>query len=264
MENMVDYNQQTEASDDMVPNFDLQADSEQQQEGDANDLDLLSALTQQGEVEPEEQSKPSVEEAPTAKKEPGWIKQRVDKAVSKAVQEARAQMESDFEKRLAPIRDNMINRQAQELVDRGEIKNIATAKEYLLLKQGTPKIEEMMAQESAMRTPKAQEQQLEQPQENIAHLKLLTRQVEKIRKQNNIDLMPMLAKDETMRQRILTGEIDFYDVLAQMERKNANIPTPSRSTNGSATKKASIAGLNDEEFSQLERNLKLGIKYNVK
>lgn len=91
-----------------------------------------------------EEAAPQTEEAPA--KEPGWIKQRVGKAVDKAVREAEQRVRAEYEAMLAPIRDDVMDRQARELVQSGEFKSLDRAKEYVRLKNGIVESTESTAQ----------------------------------------------------------------------------------------------------------------------
>ncbi len=76
--------------------------------------DLSSIMEDTAPAEPEQ--------APV--KEPGYIKGRIDKAVRKAVEEAKAQVRAEYEAKLAPIYESMIDREAQMRVDSGEVKSL--------------------------------------------------------------------------------------------------------------------------------------------
>ena len=70
-----------------------------------------------------EQKTQTQPEAP-APKEPGWIKQRVSAAVDKAVAEAEARVAARYEAMLAPMRESLMDREAQELFASGEFKTL--------------------------------------------------------------------------------------------------------------------------------------------
>ena len=53
------------------------------------------------------------------KQDAGWFRQRIDKAVSKAVAEAEQRMAAKYEAQLAEFTQERIGRQAQQLVESG-------------------------------------------------------------------------------------------------------------------------------------------------
>ena len=189
----------------------------------------------------------SNEEQP--KQDAGWFRQRIDKAVSKAVAEAKAELTAQYEAQLAEFREEKIARQAQELVDNGEFKNIETAKEYLTLKSGRQF--KPVEREEPEVDPAIQ-----------AKADVLAQQAHKIKSSRGVDVMAAYNNDPQIQQRIASGEWDFYDVADFLTKRNP--PSPARSSNGARSERVSIRNMTDKQFEALQRNLAQGRKYNLR
>ena len=68
-------------------------------------------------------------------KEPGWLKGRLDAAVSKAVRESENRIRGEYEARISRMQEAIWDRDAQDLVDSGEFKTLERAKEEILIQQ---------------------------------------------------------------------------------------------------------------------------------
>lgn len=214
MENQVELQAQ-----EIVP-----ADQEQAPEGEA-----LSS------IETEEQPE---------QKEPGWIKGRIDKAVSRALKEQEDRLRGEYEAKLAPLYESMMDRQAQELVDSGEFKSIDRAKEYVRMKAGQPVSQPVSQPENEQVDVRAQ---------------ILARQAQKIKANYGVDVMAMYQEDPNVKRKILSGEYDFYDVLESTKAP----PSPVRTPNGGYSA-ASVSSMSDEQFRRLQENLAKGRKYDMR
>ena len=126
---MEDYETMVENED-----FDAEADDTLPEdiEEEQDESESLDSLTE------EEDQEPVAEPEPQGTSEPGWIKQRVNKAVQKAVAETERRMQEKFEQQMAPIREKMLNDEAREMVQKGLIKDLETAKELIRYRQGQP------------------------------------------------------------------------------------------------------------------------------
>lgn len=208
------------------------------------------------------------QEAPPAK-EPGWIKNRVNKAVEKAKAEVRAEVRAEYEAMLAPLRESMYDRQAQELVQSGEFKSLERAKEYVRLKNGN-----LTAPQQPAEQPPAQERPRDSQgrfqrggeSENRARANLLAQQAQKIQDRRGLDVMGAFNSDPDIKTRVLSGEWDFYDVAEYLDaggQQRRSVPTPVRSPNGAGASGMSIANMTDAQFERLEQNLRMGRRYDV-
>ena len=183
--------------------------------------------------------------------EPGWIKQRVSKAVEKAVAEAEARMRALYETQLAQLNADRVERQAQELVRRGEFRSLETAKEYLTLKGGQPR--------------QAQPEENQQEVDPVIQAKadLLAGQARRIKESRGVDVMAAYNQDPQIQQRIANGEWDFYDVAEYLSSRR-NPPSPARSANGGRADRTSISDMTDAQWKRLNENLAKGKRYNVR
>lgn len=205
------------------------------------------------------------EEAPA--QEPGWIKQRIGKAVEKAVTAAKAEVRAEYEAMLAPIRESVLERQAQELVQSGEFKSLERAKEYVRLKNGVPsEPTKNEPQNNPPRDSQGRFQSKEDP-DTRARASLLAQQAQKIKTNRGVDVMQAFNSDPGIQSRILSGEWDFYDVADYLDagqQPRRSVPTPMRSPNGAAASPVSIANMSDEQFERLQQNLARGARYDLR
>lgn len=236
-----------------------------------------AALTSEGEalssVLEEEQAEVTAKEQQTETvpaKEPGWIKQRVNKAVEKAVAEAEARVTAQYEAMLAPIRESVLDRQAEELVKAGEFKNLERAKEYVRLKNGATTTQ---TSEDAPESKQQRDEQgrfkaaadTEKSAMTHARADLLAKQAQKIKAKRGIDVMQALNEDNEIKNRVLSGEWDFYDVADNLSSPKKTAPVPMRTSNGGTNPSAvSISGMTDEQFKRLQANLANGRIYDMR
>ena len=214
------------------------------------------------------QQTPADDNTPPAK-EPGWIKGRINKAVEKAVAEAEARVRAEYEQMLAPIRESVLERQAQELVASGEFKTLAIAKEYLSLKGGMPaqateQTEEQHTEQNRDQNGRfaSRAKQGEDPELN-ARADILARQARKIKTNRGLDVMEAFNADPDIKQKVLSGEWDFYDVADSMGNQRT-VSAPARSANGGGVSGVSIKNMSAEQFRKLNENLASGRRYDVR
>ena len=202
-----------------------------------------------------------------AQKEPGYVRKRVDAAVQKALQEQEARLRAEFAATLAPIRDSMMQREADELVAAGEFKNKERALEYVKLKNGVSvsaapaaQLSQPQRDEQGRFAPK-QEQQQPDPMVK-ARADLLAAQAKKIEANQNLDVVQAFNGNPEVQQKVLSGEWDFYDVADYM--RQGRIPAPMHSPNGVSTGSRTIASMTDAQFDQLNQNLAAGKIYDAR
>lgn len=232
--------------------------------------EALSAFVNE---QPAQQTQP---EAPATKSEPGWIKQRVNAAVEKAVAETEARLTAKYEAMLAPMRESMMDREAAQLVQDGEFKSIDRAKEYVRLKNGVnPPADPAPAQQQTQQPTRDAQGRFvksEGPKQEDgdpvvrARADLLAKQAQKVKEGYGVDVMQVFNTDPEARQRVLSGEWDFYDVAAYAASGGRNVPVPMRSANGMgmANGGVSIANMSDEQFARLQNNLASGHSYDMR
>ena len=216
-----------------------------------------------------EQKTQTQPEAP-APKEPGWIKQRVSAAVDKAVAEAEARVAARYEAMLAPMRESLMDREAQELFASGEFKTLERAKEYVRLKNGVPVTQE--ASEPQRSAPERDAQgrfvRQEQPDDPVTQAKadLLAKQAQKIMNTQGVDVMAAFQNDPNVQAKVLSGEWDFYDVAQELTgRAGRRAPAPVYSPNSAGNQAGlSVANMSDEQFDRLNQSLASGRRYDMR
>lgn len=241
-------------------------DAEQAQ--DAADLAEVMDSTAAEAAQPE-QAAPS---APPAK-EPGWIKQRVESAVEKrlaqAVAEAEARIRSEYEQQMAPLRESIVEREANDLVASGQIKDKEMALSYARMKHGLP---ETVAQKVPAERPAAAANQA-QPRDGKGRFvstddsvnqraSTLAAQAKAIMAAGGPDVMQAYRDDPNVRDRILSGAADFADIATEM-RSGRSTPTPVRAANGQSVSTSSIGSMTDEQFDRLNALLRKGKRFNA-
>lgn len=202
-----------------------------------------------------EEPQDTPEEAPPVK-EPGWIKGRIKKAVDKALAEQRA----EFETLLAPIRESVLERQAEDLVAEGEFKSKERALEYLKLKGGIS-----LETPQEQKPPRNAQGQFVSPNQQEVDFKaqLLANQAAKIKAKSGVDVMAYFNQNDNIRTQVLSGQMDFYDVLETVQSRQ-NVPAPIRQSNGANVGSVSVANMTDAQFKKLQENLARGIVYDAR
>lgn len=233
----------------------------------AEQLSSLSEITD----EPKPSTEATTEQSEPPAKEPGWIRRRVDAATAKAVRETETRMRAEFEAMLAPLRESMLDRQADELVRSGEFRSKERALEYVQMKNGVA----VTAPAEAKETPVARDAQgrfapKEQPTAEAddtsavtrARANLLAAQAEKIQQKSGVDVMSTFRENPEIRQKVLSGEWDFHDVAEALTQRR--VPMPMRASNGASFSGVSIANMTDEQFRRLNENLAAGKIYDAR
>ena len=242
----------------MTENFD-EAETEELPEGFTEEdesteepvEDLIEGETEDAAEEPSQK-----QEGTTA--EPGYVKRRIEKAVQKAIAETEARMNARFEEQMAPFRERMLEDEARELVRQGTVKDLETAKELVRYRQGQPKAEPAQApreEQPAPRTNPAQEMQIN----------MLAKQADKIKAQTGLDVIDIMSSDESIRQKVMSGEMDFYDVAEMAQKSGRRPPTPMRSPNGASGQSPNaIDQMSDAQFKRLEKRIAEGARITLR
>ena len=252
-EAMVEQNGGEEAED-LLPDT-LVEDSEESEE-------TLESLT--GEDGDEGQS--GEEEAQKGKQgtsEPGYVKSRISKAVEKAVAETEARMMAQFEARMAPLMEQMIETEAERLVRDGKVKDLDTAKELVRYRQGVP------GQAAKQAAPAEQPRQANgqyAPKEDPAvkaTIRMLRHQADRIAENGGPNVREEFTNNEEIKQKVISGEMDFYDVADYMKKKSGKRPpSPMRSPNGASDyASGSIMSMSDKQFDALVEKVKGGASF---
>lgn len=208
----------------------------------------------------DEQSDEKKDQESGTKPEPGYVKGRIDKAVARAIAETEARMQAKFDQQMAPYREQMIAAEAQELVRTGKVKDLETAKELVRYRQGQPQ------QQQPEQQPQQQQQaQQQQDPETAARISILQHQADKIKEQRGINVIAEFQTNEDVRQKVVSGEWDFYDVAEEMSKPKKKAPAPMRSPNGAnGIQATAIWNMTDEQFDKMDKNISNGVRYRLK
>lgn len=222
-------------------------------------VSLDEALKDDGKDENGEQS-----QSAGGQKEPGYVRSRIDKAVQRAVAETEARLTAQFEAQMAPYREQMLNAQAQELLASGKVKDLETAKELVRYRQGQPQTAPAESQ------PRNEQGQFTSRQEGQAspavqaRIDMLQHQADRIRASGGPDVISEFRNNPDIRNSIIKGDMDFYDVAEQM-KPGRKPPSPMRSPNGaSGAEKTAIESMTDEQFARLVKKVQGGARYSIR
>jgi hypothetical protein len=184
--------------------------------------------------------------------EPGYVQGRIAKAVQKAVAETEARLTAQFEKQLAPFREQALNAEAQELVRSGKVKDLETAKELVRYRQGQP-------QEQKQAQPREAQGQPQEDPAIKARINMLQHQADRIKGNGGPDVIAAFKNNPEVKEKVVTGEWDFYDVAEHLQKggQKKRAPAPMRSPNGaSGMNPNAIDLMSDEQFDRMEKNIK--------
>jgi hypothetical protein len=249
-ETMVDENLDEQTDD----TFENEIVEEEQDESET-----LDSLTEEEETPAEEPQEPAQQAT-----EPGWIKKRVEKAVNKAVAETEARMQAMFDQQMAPIRQKMMEDEAQELVRSRKVADLETARELVRLRNGQPAQAPVEEPKSQPRQSNGQFAQKEDPAVT-ARIDMLRHQAEKIDKSGGPDVRKAFMENEDIKQKVISGEMDFYDVADYLKQPKKRPPSPMRSPNGASGRNPNaIDTMSDEQFERMERKIKEGARYQLR
>lgn len=221
-------------------------------------------------LDEEETNAQPAEEEPQEKgaSEPGWIKKRVDKAVQKAIAETEARMQAMFDAQMAPIREKLLEDEANKLVKNGTVKDLETARELVRYRQGQNPAQAQTQDDSQPRNEKGQFTPKQDGRDPVIQkqIDMLQHQADRIKAAGGPDVISEFQNNEEIHDKVIKGEMDFYDVAEQMKAApKKKPPAPMRSPNGaSGSEKSTIASMSDEQFEKFEKKVSSGVRYSVK
>ena len=217
----------------------------------------------------EERTEP-VEEQPEQKgtAEPGYVQKRIEKALAKERESMRSEILAEVEAQYAPIRERLLEMDAQELVRKGTVKDLETAKELVRYRNGQSAAPKAPAEPERQRNDKGQFSPKNDPVVE-AKVDMLSKQADKISEKTGLDVVGYFSSHADIKQKVLDGEMDFYDIAeimkasAPAERRKP--PAPARSSNGASGQSPNaIENMTDEQFARLERKIKEGARYSLR
>jgi hypothetical protein len=247
-ETMVE-NELDEATDDTLPDEIVEEEPDESED--------LDSYTESEEEPAEEKQEPEPQAT-----EPGWIKKRVEKAVNKAIAETEARMQAMFDQQMAPIREKMIEDEAQELVRSRKVADIETARELVRFRKGLPN--EPVAQ--AAPQPRNEKGQFSNANtvKTEARIEMLQHQADRIKNNGGPDVIGEFQNNEEIKKKVIAGEMDFYDVADYLKTKKTSRrpPSPVRSPNGASgnNNPNAIDSMSDEQFERMEKKISQGAR----
>lgn len=216
-----------------------------------------AAATQPAKTEPE---------TPPAKetKEPGYVKTRIAEALAKERESIRAEVQAEFNQRMAPIMERLLVEDAKELVRSGEFKSLETAKEYLRMKQGLPAPAAEAEAQPQPRNANGQYAPKTNPNDAAtqARIDMLRHQADRIKESRGVDVIAVWNSDPEIKRKVIAGEMDFYDVADEIasKPKKSKPPAPVRTPNGAANDQQvdAIMNMSKEQFNRLVKRVQSG------
>lgn len=195
-------------------------------------------------------------------KEPGWMKGRIDAAVNKAIRESEARIRGEYEQRISRMQETLWDREAQDLVAAGEFKSLDRAKEYIRLKGGAAPATE------TNEPPRDEHGRFTKQQGDdpavTARAQVLASQAQKIKEKRGVDVMQAFNDDPKIKQKVVSGEWDFYDVAEQLGSTSKHVPAPVRTPNGANTASFSFSNMSDDQWKRFNQRLEGGAIFDVR
>lgn len=230
---------------------DLPNEVVEEEQDESEDLSTITGEEEEQPAQPEPQAT-----------EPGYIKKRIEKAVNKAVAETEARMQAMFDQQMAPIRQKMMEDEAQELVRSRKVADIETARELVRLRNGQPA---QAPQETEQPRQANGQFAAKQDPAVTAKIDMLEHQAERIKASGGPDVIEAFQNNEDIKQAVVNGEMDFYEVAEYLKSQKRRPPSPMRSPNGASSfNPNAIDSMSDEQFEKMERKIKEGARYTLK
>ena len=97
---------------------------------------------------------------------------------------------------------------------------------------------------------------------------MLNHQAERIKAAGGPDVIAEFQNNEEVKNAIVSGDMDFYDVANQLRERSSRKrpPSPMRSPNGASGQNPNaIDSMSDEQFERMERKIKYeGARYKLR
>jgi len=205
---------------------------------------------------------PAQPETTAPQQEPGWFQGRLQKEQAKWEKKHEAEMTQLREQQNA-LMERLLDREAQDLVASGEVKSIETAKELLRLRAGLPSAQ----QPSQPQQPRDESGRFLPKQDNTPDAASQQRAVELVaqadvlKRVSGVDVMAIYNTDPNARQKVLSGEWDFADVLQNhpvQQPAAQQTPTPIRGSSGIGIGTTSVSTMSDASFKKMNELLSRG------
>lgn len=243
---------------------------EPMQEQEGQNLSSLDEIIQPEQQQTDNGQQSESDQQP-AKGDTGWMRKKMEAYASKQLKEQETRLRAEFAAQLAPIYESMYERQAEALVASGEIKSKETALKYVKAMAGIPSSEPDQKPQAQPRTPDGRfasnQQQTEPDAETKARARILAAQADKIKSSKGLDVAALFQTDPDVKEKVLTGEWDFYDVAEAMSQPKRRVPSPVRSSNSAMNSDSmadAIMNMSDAQFDRLNEMLAKGKVYDMR
>jgi hypothetical protein len=195
----------------------------------------------------------------TPQTEPGWMRKRIDAAVKKANSELEAKLRAEYDAQLAPLREAQLVAEADKLVADGKISDREMALNYLRATKNipTPVNSEPPATASAARDEKGRFVSTKPDAETQQRAATLVTQADALSRSSGVDVMALYNSNPDIKQKIVSGEWDFVDVLKHAQ-SHPSVPSPVRNTNSMGIGNMKIGRMSDDQFDKLNAMLAEG------
>lgn len=232
---------------------------EEMDESEEEGLDSFTEAEAPAEEEPQKETPQGTGD------EPGWFRKRWDKEVGKLTEKIRSELREEYEAQMAPIRQKIMEDEAQELVRSRKVGDIETARELVRLRNGQPAAAPAPKQEQP-RQANGQFAPKSDPAMDT-RISMLKHQAEKIAKAGGPDVRKEFTDNPEIKDAVVRGEMDFYDVAEYMKSQSnkKRPPSPMRSPNGaSGNSPNAIETMSDEQFARMEKRISEGARIRLK
>ena len=193
--------------------------------------------------------------------EPGWMRRRIDAAVRKANSELEAKLRAEYDAQLAPLREAQLAAEADKLVADGKISDREMALNYLRATKNMPTPvnaeQPAPAPASAARDEKGRFVSTKPDAESQQRAATLVAQADALSRSSGVDVMALYNSNPDIKQKIISGEWDFVDVL-QHAQSTPSVPSPVRSTNTFGIGNMNMKSMSDDQFDKLNAMLAEG------
>lgn len=198
----------------------------------------------------------------------GGIKGRLLDSERKGYDRGRSEAEAawqaekaQYEAKLQKLTEYEIKEEAAKLAESEHI-SVALAERLLRAERGVPGAAKAADPEPQPRDAQGRFVSREN-NETQEYAQKLIDQAGVIKRLTGQDMMELYNNDPAVQKRILSREIDFYD-LAEETHGTKKMPPVVRSANGQTVRHRSIADLSEAQFDELDRRLEQGAVFDTR
>ena len=160
----------------------------------------------------------------------------------------------------------MAEDEAQELLRSRKVNDIETARELVRLRRGQGPAPQQPTQPRNEQGQFVSKEQIARQAKQEAMIDTLAKQVDKIKAEGGPDVMEVFVNDKDIKQKVINGDMDFYDVAKLMSKPKRRPPSPTHSPNGANnyTTANAFANMSSKQFERMERKLDEGVRYTMR